>query len=273
MFRVSAALLACAVTGYLSAQIPTTPGTKATIAGSPAALKASKENPEAVARGGQVFAEKCAGCHGATAKGTNKGLDLVRSVLVIDDEKGILIAPVLRTGRPDKGMPKPDLTEGQISDVIAWIHVQTYAADHRNTYLFLDANTGDPKKGEIYFNAHCASCHSATGDLKGIGAKYDAHNMQGRWLQPRSFGRGAAKSASTVTVTTADGKVLTGVLDRLDDFNVSFRDASGDFHSFNRDGDWPKVEVKDPLRPHTDMLRIYTDDDIHNVTAFLETLK
>jgi cytochrome c oxidase cbb3-type subunit 3 len=97
--------------------------------------------------------------------------------------------------------------------------------------------------------------------------------MQGRWLQPRSFGRGAAKSASTVTVTLADGKVLTGVLDRLDDFNVSFRDAAGDFHSFNREGDSPKVEVKDPLKPHTDMLRIYTDDDIHNVTAFLETLK
>ena len=81
------------------------------------------------------------------------------------------------------------------------VHVQTFAADHRNTYLFLDANTGDPKKGEAYFNAHCTSCHSATGDLKGIGAKYDAHNLQGHWLQPRSFGRGAAKNAATVTVT------------------------------------------------------------------------
>jgi mono/diheme cytochrome c family protein len=270
-FKYSAAALAFA--GCLAAQIPTTPGTKATIAGSEAALKASKENPEAVARGAQAFAEKCAGCHGATAKGTNKAPDLVRSVLVIDDEKGILISPVLRNGRPDKGMPKLNLTEGQISDIVAWMHVQTYAADHRNTYLFLDANTGDPKKGEAYFNAHCTSCHSATGDLKGIGGKYDAHNLQGRWLQPRSFGRGAAKSASTVSVTFPGGKVMTCSLDRYDDFNVSFHDAAGEFHSFNLNNGVPKVEVKDPLRPHTEMLRVYTDEDIHNVTAFLATLK
>src|SRR5271168_749071 len=111
MYRVSAAALAFAaavcMSSSLVAQIPTTPGTKATIVGSPAALKASKENPESVARGAQVFAEKCAGCHGATAKGTNRAPDLVRSLLALDDEKGILLAPVLRNGRPDKGMPKP----------------------------------------------------------------------------------------------------------------------------------------------------------------------
>ena len=111
-------------------------------------------------------------------------------------------------------MPKLNLTEDQISDVVAWLHVQTYAADHRNTYLFLDALTGDAKKGEAYFNGagKCATCHSPTGDLKGIGAKFDAHEMQGHWLQPRSFGRGGrggpSKSAITVTVTLADGKVL-----------------------------------------------------------------
>jgi cytochrome c oxidase cbb3-type subunit 3 len=274
MYRVSAVTLAFAAAACISAQTPTTPGTKATIAGSPAALKASKENPEAVARGADVFTASCARCHGATAKGTNRAPDLIRSLLVLDDEKGILIAPVIRTGRPDKGMPKLNLSEAQIADVVAWLHVQTFAADHRNTYLFLDALTGDPKKGETYFNAKCASCHSATGDLQGIGAKYDAHNMQGRWLQPKSFGRGAAKSASTVTVTTANGKTLTGTLDRLDDFNVTFHDAAGDLHSINRASETnPRIDVKDPLKIHTDMLRQYTDDDIHNVTAFLETLK
>jgi mono/diheme cytochrome c family protein len=269
MYRIHAVTLAVASAACLFAQIPTTPGTKATIVGSPAAVTASKENPAAVARGSQVFESNCASCHGATAKGTDKAPDLVRSLLVIDDEKGILIGPVLRKSHP---APRPTLTEDQISDVIAWMHVQTFAADHRNTYLFLDALTGDAKKGEQYFNAKCASCHSATGDLKGIGAKYDAHNMQGRWLQPRSFGRGAAKSASTVKVTLPGGKVLTGTLDRLDDFNVTFRDASGDFHSFNRT-DSMKIEVTDPLKIHTDMLRQYTDDDIHNVTAYLESLK
>jgi mono/diheme cytochrome c family protein len=270
---IHAVALAVAAAACVSAQVPSTPGTKATIAGSEAAITGSKQDHAAVDRGSLVFAVRCAGCHGATAKGTDKAPDLVRSLLLLDDEKGILVAPVLRNGRPDKGMPKLNLTEDQISDVVAWLHVQTYAADHRNTYLFLDALTGDAKKGEVYFNAHCASCHSATGDLKGIGAKYDAHNMQGRWLQPRSFGRGAAKSASTVTVTMASGQVLTGTLDRLDDFNVTFHDKAGDFHSINLDNGVPKVVVNDPLKIHTDMLRQYADDDIHNVTAYLESLK
>jgi len=276
--RTTVLPLLCA--GFLSAQVPTTPGTKAAIVGSPAAIAGSKQNPEAVARGATLFAEKCGACHGATAKGTNRAPDLVRSLLVLDDEKGILIAPVIRNGRPDKGMPKLNLTEDQISDIVAWLHVQTYAADHRNTYLFLDAFTGDPKKGEAYFNGagKCSTCHSVTGDLKGIGSRYNAHDLQGRWIQPPKFGRGSGRAGSpsatvTVTVTQRDGKVLKGTLDRLDDFNVAFHDENGDYHSFARNGDVPKVEVHDPLKAHTDMLGKYSDDDIHNVTAYLETLK
>ncbi|MDE3196853.1 MAG: c-type cytochrome [Acidobacteriota bacterium] len=274
--RVPLLPLLCA--GAAFAQIPSTPGTKATIVGSPAAIAGSKQNPEAVARGGPLFTQKCGGCHGNTAKGTNRAPDLVRSLLVLDDEKGILIAPVIRNGRPDKGMPKLNLTEDQISDIVAWLHVQTYSADHRNTYLFLDALTGDAKKGEAYFNGagKCASCHSVTGDLKGIGSRYDAHDLQGRWLQPARFGRGRAGAPPvtvTVKVTLPDGKVLSGTLDRYDDFNVAFRDQNGDYHSFLRNGDVPKVEVNDPLKAHLDMLRRYTDDEIHNVTAYLESLK
>ncbi|MGD1069886.1 MAG: c-type cytochrome [Bryobacteraceae bacterium] len=248
-------------------------GDKATVAGSAAAIAGSKQNPEAVGRGAQVFAAKCASCHGATAKGANRGPDLVRSVLLLDDEKGILVSPVIRNGRPDKGMPKLNLTEDQISDVVAWLHVQTYAADHRNTFVFLDVVTGDPKKGEAYFNGAggCAGCHSPTGDLKGIAGKYDPHELQGRWLQPRSFGRGS--NATTVTVTLPSGQQVGGTLDRIDDFNVSLHDANGDYHSFNRDGATPKVEIHNPLKAHTDLLRKYTDADIHNVTAYLVTLK
>jgi cytochrome c oxidase cbb3-type subunit 3 len=281
MHRIAALLLA--TIPPLLAQLPTTPGTIATIVGSPAAIAASKQNPEAVERGGPLFVAKCGGCHGNTAKGTNRAPDLVRSVLMLDDEKGLLVGPVIRNGHPDKGMPKPNLTEDQISDIVAWLHVQTYAADHRGTYLYLDALTGDARKGEAYFNGAgtCATCHSGTGDLKGIGAKYDAHEMQDRWLQPRSFGRGgrggrggaANRSGATVTVTLKDGKTLSGALERIDDFNVAFRDASGDYHSIARTGDSPKVVVNDPSRAHVDLLRKYTDAEIHNVTAYLETLK
>ena len=84
--------------------------------------------------------------------------DLVRSILVLDDEKGILIAPRLRDGRPDAGdaEARPDRMP-QIADLVAWLHVQTYTAGHRTTYAFQDVLTGDAKKGEAYFNATCES--------------------------------------------------------------------------------------------------------------------
>lgn len=275
-------LLLLAVGACVMAQEPAGGGAgRGTGRGAAAQIAGSKEDPAAVDRGAKLYQTNCAGCHGTTARGGVGAPDLVRSSLVLDDEKGILIAPVLRNGRPDAGMPKPNLTEPQIADIIAWLHVQTYAAGHRTTYAFLDVLTGDAKKGETYFASTCSACHSATGDLKGIGSKYDPFALQARWLQPRGGrggrgGRGAQTSqrgATTVTVTLPSGQKVSGTLDRIDDFSVSLHDSSGDYHSFTRNGDSPKVEVNDPLKAHTDLLAKYKDADIHNVTAYLVTLK
>jgi mono/diheme cytochrome c family protein len=284
-------LLLVAAFKYSTAQEPAVAGTD--LGGATAkALAASGQDPAAVDRGGKLYATNCAGCHGAAARGGVLAPDLLRSLLVLDDEKGILIAPVLRDGRPDAGMPKPNLTEPQISDVVAWLHLQTYAAGHRTTYAFHDVLTGDPKKGEVYFSATCGSCHSATGDLKGIGSRYDALALQGRWLLPRGgrggggggrgaggrgAGRGAAPAATrssiTVTVTLPSGQKISGILDRVDDFSASLHDSAGEYRSFTREGAVPAVEIHDPLKAHTDLLAKYTDADIHNVTAYLATLK
>ena len=78
---------------------------------------------------------------------------------------------------------------------------------------------------------------------------------------------------TTVTVTLQSGEKVTGTIDRLDDFVVALTTADGTHRSFRITGDTPKVEVNDPLAPHKDLLRVYTDADIHNVTAFLWTLK
>jgi cytochrome c oxidase cbb3-type subunit 3 len=250
--------------------------------GIPAAIAGSKEDPAAFDRGAKAYTQFCAGCHGATGRGSVGAPDLIRSILVLDDEKGILIAPVLKNGRPDEGMPKLGLTDQQVADLVAWLHVQTYMAGHRTTYAFQDVLTGDAKKGQAYFDATCKGCHSAAGDLKGIGGRYDAFALQAKWLQPRGGrgggrgGRGAdtaGKSAITVTVTPANGPAISGVLDRVDDFSVSLHDARGEYHSFTREGATPKVEINDPLKPHLDLLGKLTDPDIHNVTAYLVTLK
>ena len=247
---------------------------------SPAAIAGSKQDPAAVERGAKTFATYCAGCHGASAKGGPGAPNLIRSLVVLDDEKGNLIAPVIREGRPDKGMPKLPLTEGQISDIVAWLHVRTYAAGHRTTYVFKDVLTGDPKQGAAFFNGPggCSSCHSPSKDLAGIGKKYDPLALQARWLYPRSARRGgsaadAEKLAPKVTVTLASGEKISGTLDRIDDFTVSLRDSENRFHSFERNGDSPKVEIDDPLEKHTEMLSKYTDADIHNMTAYLASLK
>lgn len=276
--------LAISLAALLAAQEPVArpnaPGRSAA-----AAVTGSGQDPAAVERGGKLFAANCGGCHGSSARGGPGAPDLLRSIIVLDDEKGILIAPVIRNGRPDLGMPKSNLPDQQIADIVAWLHVQTWAAGHRSTYAFQDVLTGDARKGEAYFHTACAACHSAAGDLKGIGSRYDPFSLQARWLQPRGGrgggggrgGRGAApvstRAAITVTVTPASGKPVTGVLDRVDDFSVSLRDSSGEYHSFLREGDVPKVEIRDPLRPHTDLLRKYTDANIHDVTAYLVSLK
>jgi hypothetical protein len=69
------------------------------------------------------------------------------------------------------------------------------------------------------------------------------------------------------------GEKISGTLDRIDDFTVSLRDAAGTYRSFSRDGATPKVEVRDPLQAHRDLLAKYSDADIHNVTAYLVTIK
>jgi cytochrome c oxidase cbb3-type subunit III len=282
-------LLVSAPLASLKGQEPRTEGGRPAQPGesgvSAAAIAGSKQDPVAVDRGGKAFAANCAGCHGASAKGGPGAPDLVRSLLVLDDEKGILIAPVIREGRPDKGMPKLNLSEQQIADIVAWLHVQTYAAGHRTTYEFRDVVTGNPKQGEAYFNGagKCSTCHSATGDLAGVGRKYDPFSLQSRWLHPRGRQRGSRNRAAggapttaapTVTVTLPSGESFSGTLDRIDDFTVSLHDSTGQFHSFARDNTTPpKVEIHDPLTAHTEMLPHYTDADIHNVTAYLVTLK
>lgn len=236
---------------------------------SPAALQGSKQEPAAVDRGAKVFVTYCAGCHGPAGKGGPGAPDLIRSVLVLDDEKGILIGPVIREGRPDKGMPKLGLTEPQIADVVAWLHVRTYAAGHRGTYTFQNIVTGDPQKGEAYFNTTCSGCHSASKDLAGVGKKYDPLSLQSKWLAPRT-GRDDKRQ---VSVTLPSGQTFTGTLDFIDDFTVSLHDAKGQFHSFARNGTAPTVSITDPMQTHAELLHKYSDSDIHNVTAYLVTLK
>jgi cytochrome c oxidase cbb3-type subunit III len=235
----------------------------------------------AVERGKTQFVSTCGFCHGANAKGGESGPDLLRSVLVLDDENGDKVGQVVLNGRPDKGMPKFNLSREQISDIATFLHNSIKAAALRGNYKILNIVVGDPAAGQAYFNGagQCSTCHSTSKDLKGIGAKYDPVTLQGKFLMPRGqrYGPRAAPatpgSAVTVNVTLPSGQSCSGKLERIDDFTVALTDSDGQYHSFSRDGDVPKVELHDPLKAHYDMLTKYKDSDIHNLTAYLVTVK
>jgi mono/diheme cytochrome c family protein len=235
----------------------------------------------AVERGQKLYVPSCGFCHGTNATGGNSGPDLVRSVLVLHDEgSGYQIGPVILNGRPDKGMPKFNLTEAQIKDIAAFLLSRSQAAANRMEYKILNVVTGDARAGEAYFKDHCASCHSPTGDLAHIAAKYEAEALQSRFLYPLTKGIAgmpgpppSPRAQITVTVTLPSGQSYLGVLQYLDDFSVALKDSSGEYHSWSIDGSGIQATVHDPLEAHGELLKHYTDADMHNILAYLETLK
>jgi len=235
-------------------------------------------DPEAIERGRALYSVNCAFCHGADTRGGDSGPSLLRSGLVLDDEHGEHIAPVVQNGRADRGMPKFRFTNEQIADIAAFIHTFRAAGYDESRQRPPSILVGDVKAGEAFFNAKCASCHSPTGDLRGVASKIpDERLLQQTWLMPGSGGgRGGPPPVAVppvaVTVTLPSGEKVEGTLDRIDDFVVSLTTADGSHRSFRTD-DRVKVDVRDPLQSHRDLLRVYTDADIHNVTAYLVTLK
>lgn len=284
-----------------SAQIPATPGAQAQSGGRggrggrgaaapvgggfPSAYPQHAQADQATLdRGKALYDTNCASCHAADARGTPTGINLLRSELVMDDQNGELIAPVVQYGRPDTGMPKFDLTASQISDIAAYIHSFHVAGYDPSRNVPSNILVGDASAGEAFFNGagRCNTCHSVTGDLAGIGTRMQAKTLQNAIVSGRGgggFGFGAPaapadpRTTETVAVTLPSGKTVTGKLDRIDDFLVTLTDDSGNHLTYTRNGDVPKVLVHNPLQAHIDMLPKLTDDEIHNLTAYLVTIK
>jgi cytochrome c oxidase cbb3-type subunit 3 len=236
-------------------------------------------DPAAVERGRAVYGTHCAFCHGADTRGGDGGPSLLRSRLVLDDQDGELIGPVVLAGQTDKGMPKFALTAVQIRDLAAFMHsfrVNGYDAARQRPETIV---VGNAAAGESYFRTRCTSCHSSTGDLRGLAARYDnPRTLQQAWLMPGSAaGRGVPAPPNArpprVTVTLPGGEKIEGELERRDDFAVALRRDDGSRRAWRIVNGIPRVDVHDPLLAHRELLGAYTDADIHNVTAFLMTLK
>jgi cytochrome c oxidase cbb3-type subunit III len=245
-------------------------------------------DPALIARGKTIYATTCSACHGVDLRGGQLGgPNLLRSQLALNDQDGELIVPVIQKGRPEKGMPPLPLNADDAKAVAIFIHSVLAAAGRQGSpppgeVAPLNIVVGDAAAGQTYFTAKCSSCHSATGDLQGIATRVgDAKTLQNMWVSGgggggRGRGGGGGRgggSAITATVTLPSGEKVQGPLVRYDDFIVILTDADGYVRSFRRDGDRPKVEIHDPLEGHRTLLSVYTEKDMHDVTAYLVTLK
>jgi cytochrome c oxidase cbb3-type subunit III len=176
-------------------------------------------------------------------------------------------------------MPKFSLSDQEIAAIAAFLHSLPLA--NRGAPSKLDILVGNAGAGQAYFNKHCATCHSVTGDLAGIGAKYDPKTLQDLIVSSGAQGFAYRRvdlappkvPPTTVTVTLPSGETVTGRLDQLSAFVVGLTEADGSYRSFARNGAIPKVVVHNPLRWHIDMLPKWDDTDIHNLTSYLVTLK
>jgi mono/diheme cytochrome c family protein len=245
-----------------------------------------------VERGGKIYAEKCASCHGADARGgklAKTDSDLMRSEIVVMDHSGRDLPGFLALGRPDKGMPKFEFSKQDGVDLATWLHYQITVTVARQDYKRHNVFSGDPKAGEAFFNGpvgKCNTCHSVTGDLKGIGQKTggDAGNLQASFLAGSigggrrgrggfgGFGRGRGGAVSgnvTATVTLKSGEKFTGSPVLINDFVVEIRQANGENKTWLRRDGWPQVTEVNRLQAHIDLMKKYTDDDIHNLAAYL----
>jgi len=238
--------------------------------------------PDQLAHGQQLFKSNCSFCHGSDGRGGETGPNLVRAQLVLADQHGELITPIVQNGIPAQGMPKFTLSAADIAAIAAWLHSQPLS--DRGAPSTLDVLAGNAKEGEAYFNGagRCTQCHSVTGDLAGIGARYEPKTIQNLIVSGgsgRSFGRRPAGPAppkvppTTVTVTLLWGQTITGDLDHISAFVVALREPDGTYRSFARHDSIPKVVVTNPLQWHIDMLPKWQDSDIHSLTAYLVTLK
>ncbi|GGA54932.1 hypothetical protein GCM10011507_02740 [Edaphobacter acidisoli] len=223
-------------------------------------------------RGNDKYQQSCAICHGTDARG-GSGSSLIDSSLVRHDVDGNLIGPVIMEGRTSKGMPAyPTFTQGQISDIAAFLHARIEVTNSVESsgpvggYQLKKLLTGNVEAGKRYFNGEggCARCHSPQKDLAGIASKYSPVELESRFLYP-------PVDLRTATITLPSNKTITGRLVHLDAFYVAIIAGTGWYRS------WPlntvKVEVKDPLDGHMELLHKYTNKDIHDVFSYLETLK
>lgn len=219
----------------------------------------------AAERGAPLFAQNCAFCHGQKARGAT-GPNLITSDQVLADDHGEHLIPFLRNGIPGKGMPAfATMSERQLTDIAEFLHLQVDDVANRGTYHVLNILVGNATEGKAYVESHCMACHTAE-TFAHIASKYRSpEQLQRNWIWP------IRDEGMTAQVKTAVG-TISGRVTQISDFRISLVTESGEAESIDR---VPGVEVQihDRLAAHKQIVMTLGNDEMHNVTAYLETLK
>jgi len=277
LFPTAALFAAAALLFTTLPAIPQPPRSEESPAARPVPPSATPQAyaPDLVEAGRARFAANCGFCHGPDATGGSGGTDLTRSELVAADERGNRIGPVVRTGRAEAGMPGfPALADAELAAIVAFVHDRKTEAEAavggRRSVEVADVLTGDARAGRRYFESTCTRCHSASGDLNGIASRVEGLALLRRMLYPTGAG-GVPARRPTATVTTRDGDTIVGEVASRDEFTIAVTDADGRYRS------WPtsqvRVAIDDPLQAHVEQLGRYTDTAMHDVLAYLHTLR
>ena len=290
MMRSKMTWIGCGVLAFVCVafQLEAQRGAPAGPQGAPTASFPAQQRPPGdtslIARGKTLYEIHCRLCHGPDLRGGEQGgSNLLRSAVALNDQSGELLQPVIREGRKNPGlpsMPAIDLSNDDIRAIAEYVHSvlamgQRQGGPPPGPPVVLNLLVGDANAGRAYFEAKCGACHSATGDLRGIGSRIASPmQLQNTWVAGGAGARGGGNTPVTATVTLRTGQKFEGRVIRSDDFIIALALENGTSRSFRRDGDEvPKVEIHNPREGHLKLLPVYTDQDIHNVTAYLVTLK
>jgi cytochrome c oxidase cbb3-type subunit 3 len=239
------------------------------LAQDPDDVRGANTKTAAVQAGKAQFQQTCGFCHGKDGRGGASGPDLIRSTVLSHDVNGNLIGQIVHAGRPDRGMPAFQLSDSVISQIAAFLHSEANSAasvarEIPSDYPLDKLLVGNAQQGEAYFESHCAHCHSPAKDLAHIASKFKPFDLQTRIAFPTG-------AKPTAIVTDRAGKTFQGDVIYSDEFWISLRDKDGKTHTWSRNS--ASIRETDPLAQHARLLKELTDSDLHNVFAYLETLK
>jgi cytochrome c oxidase cbb3-type subunit III len=258
---------------------------------------------EAHDRGRALWASHCIDCHGSQARGSDTGPNIIRTKTVNFDRSaevaGSVLGPFLKAGHPTQSQkPSASFTAAEVVDLANFLRERVNET-MRSSPLFTvgDIVVGDAKAGEAFFNGGggCTTCHNATTrNLAGIATRIPVPvDLQQRMLFPGGGGRGRGgrgpargagpaggppapvpvnPNAITVTLTPPSGPPVSGVLVEESDFHITVREADGTVRAVRRTPTL-KIAKNVPLQAHIDLLDRLTDKQIHDLVAYLETLK